>query len=91
MREQIPTVSVENTNVEKYSLLEPCKLSTVFRGDAESACDEMDLVPASPATAYDPERILANSAPPKRFCRTFWRSIAHRVLVRELKASRMME
>ncbi len=40
---------------------------------------------------YEPERILPNTAPPKRFFRTFWRSITLRMLDREFNASLMSE
>ena len=33
---------------------------------------------------YEPERISQNLAPPKRFYRTFWRSITRRIIEREL-------
>ncbi len=42
------------------------------------ACQESIL--PSTFDPYEPERVLATSAPPKRFFRTFWRSVTLRML-----------
>ncbi len=41
---------------------------------------------------FEPTRrvLLANPAPPKRFYRTFWRSVARRVVAREMEATVML-
>ncbi len=38
---------------------------------------------------YEPERIMRIKSPPKRFFRTFWRSMARRILVSDFNASMM--
>jgi len=41
----------------------------------------MDVVSeADQGSIYEPVRLVANAAPPKRFYRTFWRSAARRML-----------
>ena len=66
---------------------DPISKSTARQTDALEG-DSMDLdAPVSKITSeldvvYEPERILPSMAPPRRFYRTFWRSVSVRLLRR---------
>jgi hypothetical protein len=42
--------------------------------------DAFDRISSSPANTCEPERISRSNLPPKRFFRSFWRSITRRLL-----------
>jgi hypothetical protein len=50
------------------------------------AVHEIHQFPSSREINQEPERLLRRMAPPKRFFRTLWRSMARRVHEREFKA-----
>ena len=61
-----------------------CNDSTVHQQALVAVCRESaaaDFV--QDENSYEPMRRVANPAPPKRFFRTFWRSVTRRLIERE--------
>ncbi len=71
-----PTTFAEGTNMNVESVFESYTTQAAPVLTAESPLDHQ-------FTIYEPERILPSFAPPKRFYRTFWRSIVHKAVRRE--------
>jgi hypothetical protein len=86
-----PYVPVNHISHEAYTWLAAAEARAAHRGVTENLGEPMELVLPSTPSTYEPERILPNSAPPKRFFRTFWRSITLRMLDREFNAAMMKE
>ena len=53
---------------------------------SESMLCSPSIVNSSPGVDYEPLRPIANLAPPRRFFRTFWRSVTRRMLERQDRA-----
>ncbi len=83
---EISTIHAINTGMCSLSQA-AFEASDLRRGSSEYAVDAMDIISS---IVYEPERISTSTAPPKRFFRTFWRSIVRRILQRDLKASKMI-
>jgi hypothetical protein len=87
----IPYVPENHISDQTYAFLAAYDAKIALRTHIKDDGDTMELVGSSTMNMYEPERISPSSAPPKRFFRTFWRSIALRMLDRAYSASRMQE
>ena len=70
---------------EVRAMIKAWQLADQKRRELQEASPEMSVdVPADSITAsqdvFEPMRCIPNAAPPKRFYRTFWRSITRKVL-----------
>ncbi len=73
-------VPVNCISDEAYAFLAAYEARMTLRVPVKDDCKSLDTRDLDTLKMYDPERILPNSAPPKRFFRTFWRSITLRML-----------
>jgi hypothetical protein len=74
-------------NTEVYALSAVAEKSAASRTDAvnpdvmmQNANGHVSMLERALDGMYDPERVLTNMAPPKRFHRTFWKSLSLRLL-----------
>ena len=80
------------TPEEVCAMIDEWEISELNRQDQMEVAVSIETNgPAFPAASlsledYEPVRLCPHAPPPKRFYRTFWRSIARRVLLREKEA-----
>ncbi len=91
LKEIVPYVPLNYINNEAYALLAAYEAQAAHHEVSDNVGESMDLVVLSTSNMYEPERIMRRLAPPKRFYRTYWRSISRRMLDRELDSSMMQE
>ncbi len=69
---------------EVYELIRNWELAYLKKQDSIQAFDSMDAV--SSESIFEPMRSMSvSNAPPKRFFRTFWRSVTRRIIQLEKK------
>ncbi len=82
--EQQPSYTPVNyISDEARAMLQAYENAAMRRADASASASGYDATcheSMSNTLMYDPERILANPTPPKRFFRTFWQSLTIRML-----------
>ncbi len=81
--------NVNNENDGPFSLPTAYEASAAHRSDAEYDNGILDRCPSNQVVSCEPQRFLRRIAPPKRFFRSFWRSIVRRVLERHFDVSMM--
>ena len=83
--EDVPYVAVNEIKPEVYSMISAWKSSIIERQKALASDSLMVVEPVSSSNSserFEPHRRCASLEPPKRFYRTFWRSITRRSLQR---------
>jgi hypothetical protein len=64
-------------------IVSACILASAQRFEYPRSLDLVNPVPAAMSSIYDPARPVLCIAPPKRFFRTFWISVARRLLQKD--------
>jgi hypothetical protein len=65
---------------EVYAILAAFEKDPLQRASVTQENHTMDTAMEEAYVDFEPRRLLTDSAPPKRFYRTFWRSAARRLL-----------